>query len=193
MLNHLSQIWTPLRLDLLKIIPMILGSDKLLTGSAFLESATLGIHYYDSRTIQDSTNFSPPHKDSGTLTILFRSYNGNDGLEIADLQSTEKRDSERVGLEASFEPVPTAGDEVPYVILMAGIRLQNLLGSDRVKACVHRVRCPGSGYYNDHKVLDRVLERFSLAIFCAPSVPSTRRPPTGYQDYNSKSPERTRF
>ncbi|OJJ52117.1 hypothetical protein ASPSYDRAFT_52297 [Aspergillus sydowii CBS 593.65] len=166
----LHDIWTPLRLHLLNVIPRLLGSKALLTGTAFLESATLGVHYYDSRTVHDGTLFSPPHKDSGTLTILFRSFNGNDGLEIADLQTTEKQDSEGVGSEASFISAPPAHDEVPYVILMAGNRFQNLLGSDRARACVHRVRGPGSGFYNDCGV-----QRYSIAVFCAPSVPSKRR------------------
>ena len=143
----------------------MLGSSTPLIGSAFLESATLGVHYYDSRTVHDGTHFSPPHKDSGTLTILFRSCNRNDGLEIADLQTTKKQDSEGVGTEASFIPVPTACNEEPYVILMAGIRLQSLLGGDRVQACVHRVLDNGCGI------------RYSIAIFCAPSVPPRRSLP----------------
>lgn len=110
----------------MNVIPGLLGSKAQLTGTAFLESATLGVHYYDSRTLHDGTLFSPPHKDSGTLTFLFRSFNGNDGLEIADLQTTEKQDSEGVGSEASFISAPPAHDEVPYVILMAGNRFQNL-------------------------------------------------------------------
>ncbi|BCS24999.1 uncharacterized protein APUU_41443S [Aspergillus puulaauensis] len=165
----LNDIWTPLRLRALNVISGMLGSKAPLTGTAFLESATLGVHYYDSRTVHDDTLFSPPHKDSGTLTVLFRSFNGNDGLEIADLQTTEKQDSEGVGSEASFISTP-AHDEAPYVILMAGNRFQTLLGSGRARACVHRVRGPGSGVYNDCGV-----QRYSIAVFCAPSVPSTRR------------------
>ncbi|KAL4960556.1 uncharacterized protein BDV14DRAFT_139922 [Aspergillus stella-maris] len=157
----LHDIWTPLRLRLLRVIPQILDSSAPLTGTAFLESTTLGVHYYDSRTVHDGTYFSPPHKDSGTLTILFRCYNMNDGLEIADLQTTEKQDSEGVGLEASFIPVPAVRD----VILMAGNRFQNLLGSDRARACVHRVRGPGLEYDSDCGES----QRYSIAMFCAPT------------------------
>lgn len=66
-----------------------------LSGTAPLESATLGVHYYDSRTLHDSIHFSPSHKDSGTFTILFRSDDSNDGLGIAVLRTTEKQDSQQ--------------------------------------------------------------------------------------------------
>ena len=109
--------------------------------------------------------------DSGTLTILFRSHNENDGLEIADLETTEKQDSEGVGSEASFKHVPTFGDGAPEVVVFAGTRLQRLLGRDRVRACVHRVRGPGPEAHNNSSV-----QRLSIAMFCAPSRPSTSLP-----------------
>ena len=137
-----------------------------------LDSATVGVHYYDSRNLSDySAHFSPPHMDSGTLTILFRSHDENDGLEIADLETTEKHDSKGVGSEASFIPVPTPGDEMTEVVVFAGTRLQRLLGRDRVRACVHRVRGPGP---EGHKRFG--VQRLSIAMFCAPSVPAA--PPT---------------
>ncbi|KAF3399783.1 hypothetical protein F1880_008377 [Penicillium rolfsii] len=137
-----------------------------------LDSATVGVHYYDSCNLSDhSAHFSPPHMDSGTLTILFRSHDKNDGLEIADLETTEKQDSKGIGSEASFLPVPTLGDEMTEVAVFAGTRLQRLLGRDRVRACVHRVRGPGSDSHTRFGV-----QRLSIAMFCAPSVQAA--PPT---------------
>lgn len=102
-----------------------LDSNTPLAGTTLLDSATLGIHYYDSGSLADlSAYFSSPHMYSGTLTILFRSQNENDGLEIADLETTEKQDSEGVGSEASFKRVPTFGDGAPEVVVFAGARLQ---------------------------------------------------------------------
>lgn len=143
-----------------------------LTGTTLLDSATIGIHYYDSGSLPDfSAHFSPPHIDSGTLTILFRSHDENDGLEIADLETTEKQNSEGVGSEASFIHVPTVGDGAPEVVVFAGARLQRLLGRDQVQACVHRVRGPGPESRNDFGV-----QRWSIAMFCAPSRPSASPP-----------------
>lgn len=151
-----------------------LDSNVPLTGTVLLDSATVGVHYYDSRNLPDySAHFSPPHMDSGTLTILFRSHDENDGLEIADLETTEKRDSKGVGSEASFIPVPTPGDEMTEVVVFAGTRLQRLLGRDRVRACVHRVRGPGP---NGHKRFG--VQRLSIAMFCAPSVPAASPTPS---------------
>ncbi|KAL4912734.1 hypothetical protein BDW62DRAFT_216060 [Aspergillus aurantiobrunneus] len=162
--------WTPSRLHLLKTISQILDSDTPLMGTALLECATLRVHYYDSQNLHAGTHFSPAHKDSGTLTILLRSHNENDGLEIADLRTSEEHDSDGIGSEASFVPVPTARD-VREVIIFAGSRLQRLLGRDRVRARVHRVRIPGPGSYTCG------VQRLSIAMFCAPSMPSTQRSP----------------
>ncbi|KAI9375917.1 hypothetical protein BJX61DRAFT_492556 [Aspergillus egyptiacus] len=162
----LHEEWTPIRLQLLDTVSQVLNSSTPLTGSPLLDSATMGIHYYDSETLHSSPDFSPAHVDSGTLTILFRSYTDNDGLEIADLHSTQKRDSAGIGADASFAPVPTARNEAPEVIVFAGNTIQRLVGSDRVRACVHRVRGPGKG--GDKR-------RLSIVLFCAPSALSTQR------------------
>jgi isopenicillin N synthase-like dioxygenase len=107
-------------------------------------------------------DYNPPHMDGGTLTILVRGNEGYDGLEVADLESTEKLDSEGIGLEASFLPVPAAADEV---IVFFGTRMQRLLGRDKARACVHRVRAPVQ-INRQHAAK----ERFSFAIFCASPV-----------------------
>ncbi|OJZ80458.1 hypothetical protein ASPFODRAFT_707808 [Aspergillus luchuensis CBS 106.47] len=160
--------WTPIRLHLLKTMSQALDADVQLAGTTLLDSATVGVHYYDSKSLPDhSAYFSPPHMDSGTLTVLFRSHDETDGLEIADLETTEKQDSEGVGSEASFIPVPTLGDGMPEVVVFAGTRLQRLFGRHRVRACVHRVRGPGVGRHSSSGV-----RRLSIAMFCAPSEPS---------------------
>lgn len=159
--------WTPIRLHLLKTVSHVLDSDAPLTGTTLLDSATIGVHYYDSRNLPDFTaHFSPPHMDSGTLTMLFRSHNVNDGLEVADLETTRKQDSEGIGSEASFIPVPTTDSGDPEVVVFAGTRLQRLLGRDRVRACVHRVRSPALEHHERFDV-----QRLSIAMFCAPSAP----------------------
>ena len=101
--------------------------------------------------------------DSGTVTILLRDPNhGDDMLEVADLTTTDKLDSKGVGMEASFIPVPAISNEV---VVLGGTRLQRLLGRERVRACVHRVRGPGQGAVGQGS-----MSRLSMAIFCAPSV-----------------------
>lgn len=101
--------------------------------------------------------------DSGTLTILIRDPDcGDDMLEVANLDTTEKSDSKGIGLEASFMPVHTAPNEV---VVLTGTRLQRLIGKDRVRACVHKVRSPVQ-----HITGQKPVSRLSIAIFCAPSV-----------------------
>lgn len=100
--------------------------------------------------------------DSGIIRILVRATEAHDGLEIADLRTTEILDSEGIGLDASFISVPAMPDEV---IMLAGTRLQRLLGKGKVRACVHRVR--GPTHIGNACVIS---ERLSLAIFCGPPV-----------------------
>lgn len=155
--------WTNLRAQLFTTLSTVLDSTVPLIGTPSLDHEYLGVHFYDSHKLScDRDHFNPAHMDSGTLTILVRASEGYDGLEIADLQSTEKLDSEGIGLEASFVSVPTAPDEV---IVLAGTRLQRLLGKGKVRACVHRVRGPRQT--SNRPVAQ---ERLSLALFCGPPV-----------------------
>jgi isopenicillin N synthase-like dioxygenase len=164
-----SKEWTPVRLHLLETVSQVLNANIPLRGTTLLDSVTVGIHHYDSRNLSDhSAHFNPPHMDSGTFTILFRSHHENDGLEIADLETTKRKDSEGVGAEASFIPVPTAGDGIPEVVVFAGTRLQRILGRDQVRACVHRVRGPGLVCCRRPGV-----QRISMAMFCAPAPRSS--------------------
>lgn len=141
-----------------------LGSDIPLTGAPSLDYNSIGVHYYDSRQLNgDSKDFSPAHMDSGTLTILIRDPNhGDDMLEVANLDTTEKLDSKGIGLEASFIPVPVAPNEV---VVLTGTRLQRLIGKNHVRACVHKVRSPVN-----HITGQNPVSRLSIAIFCAPPV-----------------------
>lgn len=137
----------------------ILSPHVTLTGTPLLDYESMGLHYY---ICQDMTSgegdYSPPHMDGGTLTILVRDDGECDGLEIADLQSTEKLNSEGIGREASFLPVPAAPGEV---VVFVGTRMQRLFGKATARACVHRVRAPVQPESSG-------AARFSLAIFCAP-------------------------
>lgn len=152
-----------MRSQLFSTLSTIIDSTEPLMGTPSLDYESLGVNFYDSdRLGSDRVHFSPAHMDSGILTILVRAAEAHDGLEIADLGTTEKLDSEGIGLDASFIPVPAIPDEV---IVFAGTRLQRLLGKGKVRACVHRVRGPT-------QITNRcvVNERLSLAIFCGPPV-----------------------
>lgn len=152
-----------MRGPLFSTLSTILESTVPLTGTPSLDYESLGVNFYDSDRLGcNRVLFSPAHKDSGTLTILVRATDADDGLEIADLGSTDKLDSEGIGLDASFISVPAMPDEV---VVIAGTRLQNLLGRSKVRACVHRVRSPTQ---TSNKCVAR--ERLSLAIFCGPPV-----------------------
>jgi Isopenicillin N synthase and related dioxygenases len=138
----------------------VLESEIHLTGTPVHDHESVGIQYYNSqRMIVDGGDYNPPHMDGGTLTILIREDDDGDGLEVADLESTEELGSDGVGREASFLRVPAAPNEV---VVLAGTRLQRLLGRAKARACVHRVVGPGQ----KHSAEDRV----SVGIFraCAP-------------------------
>lgn len=100
--------------------------------------------------------------DGGTLSILIREDDDGDGLEVADLESTEELGSDGVGREADFLRVPAAPNEV---LVLVGTRLQRLMGRSKARACVHRVVGP----FQKHSVEDRI----SVGIFraCVPPPP----------------------
>ncbi|KAJ5647420.1 hypothetical protein N7490_003792 [Penicillium lividum] len=154
--------WTKIRNELFNTVSTILGSTVPLTGTPALDHETVAVNFYDSDKLSlERAHFCPPHKDGGTLTILVRNSDAGDGLEIADLRSTEKLDSEGIGLEASFISVPAVENEV---IVLAGTGSQRLLGKDKVRACVHRVSRPVQTGTKQ--------ERLSLALFCGPPIKS---------------------
>ena len=141
-----------------------LVSDIQLSGTPSLDYNSIGVHYYDSRQLNgNSEDFSPAHMDSGTLTILIRDPNhGDDMLEVANLDTTKKSGSKGIGLEASFMPIPVAPNEV---VVLTGMELQRLIGKNRVRACVHKVRSPVK-----HITGQNPVSRLSIAIFCAPPI-----------------------
>ncbi|KAJ5494259.1 hypothetical protein N7463_010346 [Penicillium fimorum] len=161
--ENLHNEWTSLRSQLFATLSTILDLTEPLIGTPSLDYEYLGVNFYDSdRLGRDRVHFSPVHMDGGILTILVRAADVHDGLEIADLRTTEKLDSEGIGLDASFISVPAMSDEV---IVFAGTRLQRLLGKSKVRACVHRVCSPT-------QISNRCIikERLSLAIFCGPPI-----------------------
>ncbi|CAG7996312.1 unnamed protein product [Penicillium nalgiovense] len=157
------QHWANLRSPLFDQLSTILDSTEPLIGTTSLDHESLGVNFYDSDRLGcDRIYFNPAHMDSSIVTILIRATEARDGLEIADLETTDKLDSEGIGLTASFIPVPAMPDEV---IVLAGTRLQRLLGKNKVRACVHRVRSP-----TQTRNRFMVNERLSLAIFCESSM-----------------------
>lgn len=131
-----------------------------MTGTPVLDYESVGVQYYNARRmIVEGGDYSPPHMDGGTLAILIREDDDGDGLEVADLESTEELGSDGVGREASFLRVPAAPNEV---VVLAGTRLQRLLGRTKARACVHRVVGPGQKPIAG--------DRVSVGIFraCAP-------------------------
>lgn len=146
----------------------ILDSSIPLTGTLQLDQESFGINFYDPKQLGNKIiEYNPPHMDTGTLVVLIRDDNAHDGLEIADLRSTDKLGSKEVGQEATFVPVPANPDEV---IVLVGTRLQRLLGRDKVRACVHRVRGPST----DRRYMEEV--RLSFTIACAASPPPGTQP-----------------
>jgi isopenicillin N synthase-like dioxygenase len=137
-------------------------------GTPFLDEESMGFNFYDPRQLaEDTSEYNPPHMDNGTWIILFRddSDSAHDGLEIADRQSTNKVGSKDIGQEAVFLPVSANPCEV---IVLAGTRLQRLLGKDKVRACVHRVCGPALEKRTQGEV------RVSFTIACAAGpVPMT--------------------
>jgi isopenicillin N synthase-like dioxygenase len=161
--DNFKKEWRQLRRPLFDALSSeILNSDVTLTGTPALDYESMALHYYVPQMMDRENDYSPPHMDGGTLTILVRGNEDYDGLEVADLESTEKLDGEGIRLEASFLSVPAAADEV---IVFFGTRMQRLLGRDKARACVHRVRAPAQ--MNRQRAAE---ERFSFAIFCAPPV-----------------------
>ncbi|KAJ6126087.1 hypothetical protein N7471_010580 [Penicillium samsonianum] len=102
--------------------------DQSLAQDINLHDPTIGVHHYDSRQLRtDDEHYNPPHVDSGWLTVLLREPTGCcDGLEIADLESTESTESKEVGENATFCPVSTMPGEA---VVIAGLK-QYLLRND---------------------------------------------------------------
>ncbi|KAJ5966024.1 hypothetical protein N7481_012738 [Penicillium waksmanii] len=139
----------------------VLESDIPLTGTPTLDYESVGIQYYSpQRMITRGGDYAPPHMDGGTLTILIREDDDSDGLEVADLESTEELGSDGVGREADFLRVPAAPNEV---VVLAGTRLQRILGRTKARACVHRVVGPGQK--------PSTKDRVSVGIFRASAPP----------------------
>ena len=157
------QEWGKLRKRIFQVLSMdVFETSTALTGTSLLEYETMALHHYiPHEQVSGHGDYSPPHKDGGTLTILVREGKGPDGLEVADLDTATGMESAKIGREASFLPVPIATDEV---VVFLGTRMQRLLGQNVVRACVHRVRASIKDGSSSPEA------RFSAAIFCAPPL-----------------------
>ncbi|KAF7155543.1 hypothetical protein CNMCM6106_004689 [Aspergillus hiratsukae] len=97
-------------------------------------------------------NRNPAHRDFGLLTLLIQEdTEGNNGLEVADLDSTAQRGS-AVGSSARFTPVEPGENEITVMLGNMLPKMAKGKGCEGVRACVHRVAA-GEG------------ERYSIACF----------------------------
>ncbi|CEO59462.1 hypothetical protein PMG11_04137 [Penicillium brasilianum] len=156
--------WKPLKDTLFaSMSDEILKSSVPLTGNPRLDTESFGINFYNPRQLDSEiAEYNPAHMDPGTLVLLIRDDSTDDGLEIADLLSTTKFGSRDIGQEAYFFPIPSNPGEV---LVLVGTRLQRLLGRDKVRPCVHRVRARAPERRQEEEV------RLSFTIACAASPP----------------------
>lgn len=119
-------------------------------------------HYPSTRRVERN----PAHKDFGILTLLIQENTpGSNGLEVADLTSTDARTSEGIDERAQFVPVyPEAGE----IIVLAGISLQKLAGKGTIASSVHRVVTALSTDNKD----GTCFPRYSIAYFVHPNAKS---------------------
>ncbi|PYI06519.1 Clavaminate synthase-like protein [Aspergillus sclerotiicarbonarius CBS 121057] len=112
---------------------------------------TIALHHYP---MVEGVERNPAHQDFGLLTLLIQEDAGTtSGLEIADLQSTDKKGSSSIGASARFVPVEPGENEITVFVGNMLPKLARTNQCDAVlRSCVHRV---ASG--------DR--ERYSIACF----------------------------
>jgi len=135
------------------------------TGSMFVSSL---LHYpaISSTSVQPGQVVrNPVHSDFGTLTLLFQQK--VDGLEVADMSSTEELSSAAVEKSATFIPV----EPNPEMILVNVGYLLMRWTNARWKNSVHRVSAP-SGSINS----ESIPERYSFAFFSYPDAQTTVEP-----------------
>ncbi|KAF7125528.1 hypothetical protein CNMCM5793_001767 [Aspergillus hiratsukae] len=109
-------------------------------------------HYPTIAGVERTRNRNPAHRDFGLLTLLIQEdTEGNNGLEVADLDSTAQRGS-AVGSSARFTPVEPGENEITVMLGNMLPKMAKGKGCEGVRACVHRVAA-GEG------------ERYSIACF----------------------------
>ena len=107
---------------------------------------------------------SPAHIDFGTITLLFQQDVG--GLEVADMNTTDKLSSVAVEKSAKFIPIePDPGT----VLVNVGYLLMRWTNA-RWKNSVHRVSAPPDSTGVE------VSERYSFAFFCFPDAQTNVEP-----------------
>lgn len=121
------------------------------------------LHHYP---VTQRAERNPAHKDFGILTLLIQeNATSSNGLEVADLTSTNAQSSEGINESARFIPVCPEADEIT---VLAGISLQKLAGAAAVAPSVHRVVTTLS----THCEQGTWLPRYSIAYFVHPDVKS---------------------
>jgi isopenicillin N synthase-like dioxygenase len=123
----------------------------------------LCLHHYP---VTQRVERNPAHKDFGILTLLVQENTASsNGLEVADLTSSNARTSESVHECARFVPVYPEADEIT---VLAGVSLQKLAGKAAIAPSVHRVMTALSTH--EHVA---GLPRYSIAYFVHPDAKST--------------------
>ena len=115
------------------------------------------LHHYP---VTQRVERNPAHKDFGILTLLIQEHNeSSNGLEIADLTSTDAKRSLDINDTARFLPVYPEPDDI---IVFAGISLKKLARKVQFTPGVHRVVAPPDGMPQT--------SRYSIAYFVHPDA-----------------------
>jgi len=113
------------------------------------------------------------HSDLSTLTLLFQQNVG--GLEIADMNSTDKTSSADIDKEAQFIYV----EPEPGILVLPGYFLDRWT-SGKYQGAVHRVsassRSISDSMIQESKGLEMMPERYSIAYFGVPDAATTIKP-----------------
>lgn len=121
----------------------------------------LCLHHYP---VTQRAERNPAHKDFGILTLLVQEDTaGSNGLEVADLTSTDARTSEAIDESAQFVSVYPEANEIT---VLAGVSLQKLAGMAAIAPSVHRVVTTLS-INNKHGAC---FPRYSIAYFVHPDA-----------------------
>ena len=156
------------------------------TGSLFVSSLihypTISTHLLQSGEVARN----PAHSDFGTLTLLFQRDVG--GLEIADMNSTDKTTSATVEKSGKFIHV----DPVPGSVLVNTGYLLMRWTNGRWRNTVHRISEPPRSVSNKtaqdiDSAGEMIPERYSIAFFGFPDAATMVQPfPTCCSDQMPK-------
>ncbi|RJE26782.1 hypothetical protein PHISCL_00914 [Aspergillus sclerotialis] len=147
-----------------RILPGLLGSlsevlqlDLSLNQHRGEYEDSLCLHHYP---VTKRVERNPAHKDFGILTLLIQEHNeSSNGLEIADLTSTDAKPSLDINDNARFVPVYPEADDI---IVFVGISLKRLARKAQFTPGVHRVVAPPDSMPQT--------SRYSIAYFVHPDA-----------------------